>query len=839
MRKQEIDSAIKQKNYERELLLCKKAGGDVEKYRRLSFNVLQLEQIRRGLESKIDVSAYLDPEMSWVEMEEIRTSLESGFDTKSYMERGFSWLQCKEIRAGLQAGVKVSVYENRSLLAPQMKEIRKGLQLGIDVSSYASPKFDWFQMKEIRKGLMEKLNVSCYAKPEYKHDVMHAIRKGLMDKINLVPFVEEKGYSSKMLTEIHRGLMMNNDVSAYLEQGYRAEQIEQINNAYQAGVNLMPYLKIEFIGVQLREIIFGLQAGIDVSLYAKKEYNWFQMREIRLGLEQGCDVSLYTTPDFSAQQMQVIREGLQEGLDVSQYAKVYFDPEEMEEIRQRIREEGVILSDEIEKMMHEMQAEAGSIEEGEAAGEQGDEEDESDDFVLDSCIIISPDNMQVTVDFSRVSDVMEDDLERMQVPDVMRLLAHHDIKQGISRARIKEVLDNKMFDKSVVVAEGKPAKDGDDGYYTYYFRKKLNRKPRVLENGSVDYKNIELFEAVEKDKLIAEYHPATPGSFGYDVKGQLISPKKGKELPPLHGQGFMVSEDKKKYYSLLDGIVELDEEDRNLQVRNLYTVVGNVDSSTGNIDFNGDINIMGNVEAGFSVTAVGNIVIDGFCEGCHISAGKDVIIRKGCQGQNTGEIVAGGEIKGQFFESVKLVSKGDVEASYLLNCQLRTEGHLLVEGRKGVIIGGNIRAKNGVTCHGIGNIAEVKTILEVGIDKEDMAAYQEIGKKIDKVEAEMQTCETALHKFMEIPGRDEKTSALVERLTKAVYSQKLQKKDLMKEREKQMEKMSSHQEARIIVTGITFPGTTIFINSEPYAVKEKLKNIEFVKKDRNIGPVVH
>ena len=46
MKRHEIDSEIKQKNYEKELLLCKKAGGDVEKYRRLSLDVLQLEQIR-------------------------------------------------------------------------------------------------------------------------------------------------------------------------------------------------------------------------------------------------------------------------------------------------------------------------------------------------------------------------------------------------------------------------------------------------------------------------------------------------------------------------------------------------------------------------------------------------------------------------------------------------------------------------------------------------------------------------------------------------------------------------------------------------------------------------
>ena len=65
-----IDSEMMLKNYERELKLCKKFGGDINRYHRLSFNVLQLEQIRLGLEHGIDTERYTDPSLSWMEMEE-------------------------------------------------------------------------------------------------------------------------------------------------------------------------------------------------------------------------------------------------------------------------------------------------------------------------------------------------------------------------------------------------------------------------------------------------------------------------------------------------------------------------------------------------------------------------------------------------------------------------------------------------------------------------------------------------------------------------------------------------------------------------------------------------
>ncbi len=72
------------------------------------FNALQLEQIRKGLESKVDVELFMaDPAKSWLEMELIRTSLEAGIDIEKYIEQGFSWLQCQEIVKGVEEKLDV------------------------------------------------------------------------------------------------------------------------------------------------------------------------------------------------------------------------------------------------------------------------------------------------------------------------------------------------------------------------------------------------------------------------------------------------------------------------------------------------------------------------------------------------------------------------------------------------------------------------------------------------------------------------------------------------------------------------------------------------------------
>lgn len=820
-----IDSEISKKSYEHELELCQNAGGDIEVYRRLHFDVFQLEQIRLGLEQGISVDSYLDPKLNWLEMESIRKALEVHVDLNKYKSMGFDWLQCSEILEGLKNNVDISYYLDVNYLSEQMREIRKGLERGVDVSIYAKQDFDWMQMRELRRGLEEKVSVGKYADPKFNYLTMRAIRKSLAENIDLVPYAE-KGYPGTVLMEVAKGIMIGRDISGYMEKGYNADQLHQINVANEYDVNLTPYLYREFHGAQLEQIIKGLVRGLDVSKYASREYNWMQMRELRHGIEDHVDISQFMNPDFTPKQMEEIHKGLLAGIDVSSYAKIYYEPAQMEQMRREIEERGAALTEEMEELLRST-----IVSDSEVLHEEEVKEEVQDDFLLDSCVFVSKDKMKVYADFSSIKDTMSDVLDNLTVLEMLRILKHHNVKQGIKRDVIDDLITNRRFSEPIVVAEGKPAVNGEDGKFEFHFRQHINHTPKVLNDGSVDYKNMELFEAVEQNMLLAEYHPATRGVFGYNVEGKLLSPLRGKEKVPLKGSGFLLSEDKRQYYSTMSGIVEYDEEKHELNIRKQYVIDGNVNSSTGNINFNGDVHITGNVESGFSVNATGNIVIDGNCEGCKIYSGRDIVIRKGCQGRNVGEICAAGNLVGQFFESIKIITGGDVEASYLLNCKLQSAGMLKVSGRKGIILGGYISAKLGVDCYGIGNIAEIKTVIEVGIDKDDMRDYQELIKQIEKIDAELKTCEVSLTKFMELPVRDEKTIALCERLTKAVYTQKLKKKELIQEREKKMLRMTQQRGARVSVAGSVYPGTTLYINSDPYQVSDIYNNVYFVKKD--------
>ena len=206
----------------------------------------------------------------------------------------------------------------------------------------------------------------------------------------------------------------------------------------------------------------------------------------------------------------------------------------------------------------------------------------------ESVIKISKDKLSATLELTQPPNDAGYTLK-----DILALLDNNGIKQGIDEATIKKMLEKEIYESPITVAKGKLPVDGEAGYYTYHFRTKMPSMPKILPDGSVDYLNLELFESVEAGQVVAEYIPATTGVYGYTVTGEILKPKRGADLPPLRGTGFVVSEDKKKYIALKNGKIEF--RDGKLEISNVYTIAGDLDLSIGNVRFDGDVNVLGNI----------------------------------------------------------------------------------------------------------------------------------------------------------------------------------------------------------------------------------------------------
>lgn len=188
------------------------------------------------------------------------------------------------------------------------------------------------------------------------------------------------------------------------------------------------------------------------------------------------------------------------------------------------------------------------------------------------------------------------------IDDVKQKLLEKEIKYGINFGNLKDISEGK-----VLIAEGRlPVKSIRDEII-YYFN--TNDKRKTVEvNGKVDYYNIEEIESVEEGFILAELKEGVEGEKGVNIFGKTIEVDKKKTLTLKVGNGAEISEDGKTVKAVINGKPCLIGD--KICVIPVYEVNGDADLKIGNIEFDGDILIKGNVKEGMKISAGRNMTIE-------------------------------------------------------------------------------------------------------------------------------------------------------------------------------------------------------------------------------------
>lgn len=703
----------------------------------------------------------------------------------------------------------------------QLSEIRKAKNMDLDIKALLNPAFDWFQMAEIREGLVYGLDVSLYAQEKYDYLVMREIKLSLIDGVDILDFAK-MGYKGSILKQLRLARLSGVNIEIYIREKYDGDQLDEIRKALEQGIDIRDAISIEFFGSQIRQIALGIQNDIDISLYATGDYNWFQMREIRLGLEEHLDVSCYARPLLKYQQMREIRLGLEAGLNAASYAMIRYSPEKMSQIRQEMIEE-------YERSLEQQANE-------ELKSQNWCKGIEKNGLNLPPALLpeyeyakgclridISEDKMRA----SMTCDMLLPNKKQFDKDVLFYMVAEAGIKAGVQMKMIEVFAEAPIEGETIVVAKGKRAVDGKDGFFKFLFQSKEMAAPSVLPDGSVDYSNMEVFKVVCKGERIVEYTHATNGEYGYDIMGKMVAPQRGKELPSLIGNGFTISEDGCEYIAMLDGKIVLEEETR-ITISKLHVVDGNLDLSMGNIRFDGDVCIKGDVLGSVSIKATGFVKIDGHVENAIIESGKDCVIGKGMQGNTTGRVKAGGSVFGKFFEYASIEAKGDIQANYLLNSNAEAEGKIVLHGSKGLVLGGIVRAVKGIEAHDLGNAAQVRTELNVGVTKSLEISYQKIRDRINEVLEEIAVFRRGKEMYEKMMrGESLCSHETYGKILQAIEIKQKEYDSCMQENERLLGMMMKAKEATIVCRGSAHPGVRVTISDRSLNLSRNVFSVYF------------
>jgi len=708
-----------------------------------------------------------------------------------FIKSGFSVDQVSEIEEGMKAGLNVAIYAKKHFLPIQMRQIRMGMLEKLPVEIYAKQEYDWFQMEEIRKGLRAKLDVSVYASPENSYEIMRELRKGLEVGLNLTVY---KRFPAGIMRQIRKSAVGGINVIKYINEGYDAEQIAEISYALQLGVDIEPYLLKEYRAPSIAQISKGIARGIDVCRYAKVCYNWRQMREIRKGLENRVDVGFYESPLYSYEQMREIRLGLEQGLDVDGYRLLRYTAGEMKKKREALLE-SVRLEEEIaqETQFH------------------------SEDFMFEFASGDMEAYITVLVDGKNITR-----------KKFLEILEQSGVRYGIQEEAVEKIVSGRYGSRALLIALGQAPQTGADGWYEYFFRTDMDKRPKVLEDGSVDYQNIEWFETVKAGQKIAYYHSAEEGIDGCSVRGNVLKARKGTEKRILTGKGFKMEEDKKTYIAIKDGMIKLD---GNMMEVVDHMELDEINMATGNVSFAGSIHIRGDVTTGTIVKAADDVMVDGNVEGAIIECGGSVILKKGMNAAGNGEIIAEKDVVSKFFESVKVTAKGNIEVDKCLNSQLYAGGKITSSR---IIAGGVSHAEQGFRLHHVGNQVGLTTVLKLKVNEKQLEEHKKIINTIREVQQELVLLNRSYEEVKEKFAPEVRNSMdTFIKLEKALFTKSKQLKQLL-ETKQQMDKDSKRSnEAKVVIEGQAYEGTILEMDGARWKAENQF-NITVKRQDNQM-----
>lgn len=350
---------------------------------------------------------------------------------------------------------------------------------------------------------------------------------------------------------------------------------------------------------------------------------------------------------------------------------------------------------------------------------------------------ISPDRLMATVTFLPPIN----SVELLTVDKLKAILAENKVIYGIDDTELRECFKDRQYNRQYVAAKGTPPVDGINGHLIYHFNTApKNLRPRERDDGTVDFKDLDLIEIVHEGAVLIEGIPPVEGRDGIDVLGKAISHKIGKPYPNIfRTKNTHFSEDGNVLHASVSG--QLVFKNNRAEVFPVLQISGDVNNSTGNIDFVGSVVIAGAVLTGFTVKAQGNIEVHGVVEGGNLTAGENIVLLNGILGEGIANIHAAGGIRAKYIDQCNVYAGGDIYTDYILFSRTRCCGKIELSGKRGLLLGGKTTVKDSITVNTIGADLSPSTVIELGFLPDNYERYKSLLHELDDTKAEYERIE--------------------------------------------------------------------------------------------------
>ncbi|MGQ5523252.1 DUF342 domain-containing protein [Chitinimonas sp. PSY-7] len=337
---------------------------------------------------------------------------------------------------------------------------------------------------------------------------------------------------------------------------------------------------------------------------------------------------------------------------------------------------------------------------------------------------VSPDKMSVLL------TLVAPQGGRSMADEVRPALQKQGIVFGLQEAELVATLTAGQGE-GVLIAVGIPPQEGESSHFDSLIEalRATHGHGETTEDEAVDYHDLGNLLIVHAGTPLMRRTPAVQGVAGTDVFGLSVPARPVSDTPfssTLRGAA-PAEGDSNELVALMDGqpIPAADGVDINPLVE-----AEQIDIETGNVKFDGTVQVKGDVKAGMHIHARGDVIIGGTLEAAEILAGGNVVVKGGIVGRadvqtggqgggaETAIIRSEGSVQAKFVEHGLIEARGDISIERAVRQSELTAGHIVKVGdaASGHIMGGHARAGLTIQTGILGANSGTPTHVQVGFD---------------------------------------------------------------------------------------------------------------------------
>ncbi len=212
--------------------------------------------------------------------------------------------------------------------------------------------------------------------------------------------------------------------------------------------------------------------------------------------------------------------------------------------------------------------------------------------------------------------------------ELRNLLRENGVVYGIQDTFLASLYESPAAGRHLI-AEGTLPEPPTDEKVIVCIKQTDEGKPMILEDGTVDYRNLQRYVSVEPGAVLAVKKPGVPGKSGFRVNGEEVYAPAPKIVELQAGYGASLAPDGMSVSSTAEGLPVFRQTGSRcvVLVDPRLSIKGDVNLETGNVKFRGSVHITGSVKEAMKVEATGDVTVGQDVAGAVIETQGNVTAR--------------------------------------------------------------------------------------------------------------------------------------------------------------------------------------------------------------------